>query len=162
MTRLWQDVVKGYFHVVRRFRGGIFLLRQSAVGVLRDDPRHDRNEVGCPERKTAVPISLCPQAEHGKILTRANIIIIPQKMLLVNTLSEGFRNFSLLHKNVLKASAKMSIEKCENICYNEITKQEEVQSDETLISTTFIHKISSFVHNDSGTDTHHSSYREIF
>ena len=76
--------------------------------------------------------------------------------------SEGSRNFSLLNKNVLKASAKMSIEKCENICYNEITKQEEVQSDETLISTTFIHKISSFVHNDSGTDTHHSSYREIF
>ena len=127
--------------------------RQSA-------PRPERG--GCPERKTAVPIFLCPQAEHGKILTRANIIIIPQKMLLVNTLSEGFRNFSLLHKNVLKASAKMSIEKCENICYNEITKQEEVQSDETLISTTFIHKISSFVHNDSGTDTHHSSYREIF
>jgi hypothetical protein len=44
-------------------------------------------------------------------------------MLLVNTLSEGCRKFSLFHKNVLKASAKMSIEKCENICYNKITKQ---------------------------------------
>ena len=36
-------------------------------------------------------------------------------MLLVNTLSEGCRKFSLFHKNVLKASAKMSIEKGEKI-----------------------------------------------
>jgi hypothetical protein len=53
-------------------------------------------------------------------------------MLLVNTLSEGCRKFSLFYKNALKASAKMSIEKRENMCYNEITKKEEVQSDENL------------------------------
>ena len=56
----------------------------------------------------------------------------------------------------------MSIEKGEKLCYNKIRKTQEVQSDETLISTAFIHKISSFVHNDSGTDTHHSFYWEIF
>ena len=44
-------------------------------------------------------------------------------MLLVNTFRRGLWNFSLLHKNFLKASAKMSIEKRKNVCYNEITKQ---------------------------------------
>ena len=38
-------------------------------------------------------------------------------------LFKGCRKFSLFHKKFLKASVKMSIEKCENICYNKITKQ---------------------------------------
>ena len=53
-------------------------------------------------------------------------------MLFVNTLSEGCRKFSLFHKNVLKASAKMSIEKGEKLCYNKIRKTQEVQTDENL------------------------------
>ena len=153
---------QGLFSCCTPFSRRYFLLRQSAVGVLRDDPRHDRNEVGVQKEKRRCRSPFARKRNTGKSSHAPTLSLYHKKMLLVNTLSEGFRNFSLLHKNVLKASAKMSIEKCENICYNEITKQEEVQSDETLISTTFIHKISSFVHNDSGTDTHHSSYREIF
>ena len=41
----------------------------------------------------------------------------------VNTFSEGFRNFSLLHKKYLWTFDEMSIEKQKNMCYNKITKQ---------------------------------------
>ena len=162
MTRLWQDVVKGYFHVVRRFRGGIFCSGKAPSVSCATIRATTGTRLGAQKEKRRCRSPFARKRNTGKSSHAPTLSLYHKKMLLVNTLSEGFRNFSLLHKNVLKASAKMSIEKCENICYNEITKQEEVQSDETLISTTFIHKISSFVHNDSGTDTHHSSYREIF
>ena len=67
-----------------------------------------------------------------RITRGLNISIIPQKMLLVNTSGESDWNFSQINKKYLWTFDKMSIENPQKICYNEITKKEEVQTDENL------------------------------
>ena len=70
--------------------------------------------------------------------TSPNTFIVSQNRALVNTAEKDLWNFSQINKKYLWAFDKMSIENHQKICYNEITKKEEVQTDENLNRQAFI------------------------
>jgi hypothetical protein len=67
-----------------------------------------------------------------------NIFIISQNRTLVNTVSGDRWNFSQINKKYLWTFDKMSIENHQNLCYNKITKKQEVQTNENLNQQAFI------------------------
>ncbi len=70
--------------------------------------------------------------------TSPNIFIISQNRAFVNTAWKDRWNFSQINKKYLWTFDKMSIENHQNICYNKITKKQEVQTNENLNQQAFI------------------------